>query len=69
MEISAIVYRKGKKRAGKGFSKEELKAVGLSIKEALALKIPVDPRRRTKHEENVKALKKTLIQNPKKLKP
>ncbi|MEM2151335.1 MAG: ribosomal protein L13e [Candidatus Bathyarchaeia archaeon] len=56
MEISAIVYRKGKKRAGKGFSKEELKAVGLSIKEALALKIPVDP----KGEQNMRVLKEYL---------
>lgn len=60
MMLNAIVYRRGKKRAGKGFSREELKAVGLSLKEALALKIPVDPRRRTKHEENIKALKEYL---------
>lgn len=40
MMLNAIVYRRGRKRAGKGFSREELKAVGLSLKEALALKIP-----------------------------
>jgi len=63
MAIKAVVYRKGgKKRFGKGFSKEELKAVGLSFKEALALKIPIDKRRRTSHKENIDALKSYLAQ-------
>ncbi len=63
MTIKAIVYRKrGKKRFGKGFSRGELKAVGLSFKEALTLKIPIDMRRRTSHEENIKALKNYLAQ-------
>ena len=51
------VFRKaGKQRFGKGFSREELKRVGLSLKEALRLGIPVDSRRKTAHEENVKAV-------------
>ncbi|MBS7649105.1 MAG: ribosomal protein L13e [Candidatus Bathyarchaeia archaeon] len=66
MIIKAIVYRGGRKRFGKGFSKEELKTVGLNIKEATTLKIPVDNRRKTKHEENVRALRDYLTQLPKK---
>lgn len=61
-EIVAMVYSKGKKRAGKGFSEEELKAANLTIGEALKLKIPVDKRRKTKYEENIEALKKYLAQ-------
>lgn len=60
MKVRAIVYRGRKKRFGKGFSREELKAVGLSVRKALALKIPVDLRRRTKHDENIKSLKEYL---------
>lgn len=66
MAIKAVVYRGRRKRFGKGFSKEELKTVGLNIKDATALKIPVDDRRKTKHEENVRALKDYLSQLPKK---
>ncbi|MBS7624865.1 MAG: ribosomal protein L13e [Candidatus Bathyarchaeia archaeon] len=60
MALKAVVYRGGRRRAGKGFSKEELRAIGLSLREALRLKVPVDLRRRTKHEENVKTLKRFL---------
>lgn len=52
------VFKKdGKERYGKGFSREELKKAGLSVKEALKLGVPVDLRRRTIHEENVNAVK------------
>ena len=55
------VFKKGEKqRNGKGFSREELKKAGLSFKEALRLHIPIDSRRRTAHEENVKAVKNFL---------
>ncbi|MCE4617581.1 MAG: 50S ribosomal protein L13e [Desulfurococcales archaeon] len=47
-------------RTGKGFSKGELEAVGLTIKKALTLGIPVDKRRRSKHEENIETLRKFL---------
>jgi predicted flap endonuclease-1-like 5' DNA nuclease len=57
MTIHAIVKRKSKKRVGKGFSKEELKEVGLSCAEALNLDIPIDTRRSTKHDENMQTLK------------
>ncbi|RLI16221.1 hypothetical protein DRO41_02430 [Candidatus Bathyarchaeota archaeon] len=59
--IRPKVFKKyGKQRHGRGFSREELKKAGLSIKHALKLKIPVDPRRRTFHEENTKMLKNFL---------
>jgi len=57
MSIYAIVNRRMKTRKGKGFSKSELKDVGLSTKEALKYRIPVDSRRSTKNEYNVKLLK------------
>lgn len=55
--IKPIVFKKGgKQRYGRGFSREELKKTGLSFKEALKLRIPVDFRRRTIHEENINAI-------------
>jgi len=59
--IKPLVLRKGgKKRYGRGFSREELKEAGLSLKEALKLKIPIDLRRKTKYKENVTAVKEFL---------
>ncbi|MGB9959076.1 MAG: ribosomal protein L13e [Candidatus Bathyarchaeales archaeon] len=59
--ISPVVFKKGgKQRIGKGFSLGELKEAKLSVGEALKLGVPVDPRRRTTHEGNVKALKNLL---------
>ena len=60
MSIQAVVKRKRKTRKGKGFSREELREVGLSFSEALKRKIPIDTRRSTKHEENVEILKTVL---------
>jgi large subunit ribosomal protein L13e len=47
----------GKQRNGRGFSREELKKAGLNKSEAKKLKIPVDLRRKTAHDQNVEALK------------
>ncbi len=44
-------------RPARGFSLGELKEAGLTIAEARRLGIPVDTRRKSKHEENVKRLK------------
>jgi len=60
MSIQAVVKRKRKTRKGKGFSREELREVGLSFSEALKRKIPIDTRRSTKHEENVEMLRTAL---------
>jgi large subunit ribosomal protein L13e len=60
-EVKPLVFKKGgKQRLGKGFSLGELKEVNLSLKQALKLRIPVDPRRRTVHEDNIKSLKEFL---------
>ncbi|MGP3666809.1 MAG: ribosomal protein L13e [Candidatus Bathyarchaeota archaeon] len=47
-----------KTRIGRGFSIGELKEAGLSIDKARKLGIYVDERRKSKHQENVEALKK-----------
>ncbi len=60
MSIKAIVKKKGKTRKGRGFSRKELKETGLSLSRALRMGVPVDIRRKTKHEENVEALKPYL---------
>ncbi len=62
-----------KKRHGKGFSREELKKAGTNMAEALKLRIPLDSRRKTVHEENIEAVKtlvtkKKAAQKPKKRK-
>jgi len=71
LKIHPMVARKdGKMRFGKGFSKGELKEAGVDFKQALRLTIPVDLRRKTRHEENVSALKQRLgLQVPKISKP
>jgi len=57
MEIEAIVFKKnGRPRKGKGFSRKELEKVGIKVNEALKLGIPVDKRRSSSHEENIKVL-------------
>jgi len=61
MKTRPIVQKKnGKTREGKGFSKGELREVGVDFKQALRLTIPIDLRRKTKHEDNVKTLKQYL---------
>ncbi len=59
--VKPVVFKKGEKqRVGKGFSLGELKEAKLNLKKALKLGIPVDHRRRTTHEENIKTLKDFL---------
>jgi len=62
MVIQAIVWsrRKRKMKIGRGFSRKELEAVGLTFKEALSMGIPIDTRRKTYYEENVGTLKKFI---------
>lgn len=62
-----------KLRAGRGFTKAELKQAGVRAKEALSIGIPVDHRRRNKSEESLKlnverleAYKARLVVFPKK---
>jgi ribosomal protein L13E len=60
-----VIKTGGRQRFGRGFGREGLKKVGLTPKEARRLGIPVDVRRRTAHEENVKAVK-AMLENLKK---
>lgn len=61
MKIRPTVQKKdGRTREGKGFSKGELREVGIDFKQALRLTIPIDLRRKTKHKENIKILKQHL---------
>lgn len=59
-EITAAVRKSDGIRKGKGFSRDELKEAGLDFRRALELRLQVDTRRRTKHNENVKTLKQLL---------
>ncbi|MCJ7698944.1 ribosomal protein L13e [Candidatus Bathyarchaeota archaeon] len=58
-----------KQRDGKGFSREELKKAGTNMTDALKLKIPLDPRRKTAHEENIEAVKAFVAQKKAEQKP
>lgn len=64
-QLTPIVRRKLRDgriitRAGRGFSLNELKEAGLTMDLARKLGIPVDKRRRSCRDENVKALKEFL---------
>jgi ribosomal protein L13E len=64
MSVKAIVKKKtGKTRNGKGFSRDELREAGIDFQKALRLHLQIDQRRKTKHTENVKALKRLLKQS------
>jgi len=58
-----------KQRDGKGFSREELKKAGTNMTEALKFRIPLDPRRKTAHEENIEAVKAFVAQKKAEQKP
>lgn len=47
-------------REGRGFSLGELQKAGISIQEVRRLKIRIDKRRKSVHEENVQALKEYI---------
>lgn len=52
-----ILNPKGKKRRGRGFSRNEIEKAGLNATEASKAGLPVDFRRKTAHEENVEVVK------------
>jgi len=57
---ATVAKKSGKIRKSRGFSREELKEVGLDFSQALRLHLRVDTRRKTKRAENVKTLKHLL---------
>jgi len=54
--ITPTIFRRGL-REGKGFSRAELGEAVISIDEAVRLGIPIDNRRGTRYEENVKEVR------------
>jgi len=61
MSVQSVVEKRGgETRKGRGFSRGELREAGIDFQTALRLRIPVDTKRKTKHEENVKTLKQLL---------
>jgi len=61
MRAHSVVRKKnGRTRRGKGFSRGELREAELDCKQALKLSIPIDRRRKTKHQENIEILKQHL---------
>ena len=64
-----ILKPNGKQREGKGFSKSEVKKAGLDAVSARKMGLPVDPRRRTVHDENVEAVKAYVEKEKAKPKP
>lgn len=66
----SFVYKKnGAFRQGRGFSRQELTKAGISPREALTSGLPIDTRRRTVNDQNVKMVKAYLKANlPKKKK-
>jgi large subunit ribosomal protein L13e len=64
-----ILKPDGKQRGGRGFSREELKKAGIDSAEAKRLKLPVDKRRKTAHDQNVEAIKTYADKKKAKVKP
>ena len=70
MKLQSVVLKKrDETRKGKGFSRSELREAGLDSKQALKLGVPIDLRRKTKREENIKILKQYLLSLSSKKKP
>lgn len=66
----AVRYVQGtfKVRQGRGFSEAELKEAGISVADARKHSLRIDPRRRTKLDQNIRAIKKWL-EGPSKQQP
>lgn len=54
MRPNIVLY--GHVRQGRGFSTQEIEKAGLNWMQAKLLQVPIDKRRETVHEENVKVL-------------
>ena len=56
MDMDAHIRTTRRWRKGRGFSRDELRAVGLSLRHALDRGLPIDPKRSTRHDANVATL-------------
>ncbi len=65
--MEAQVRKQHDLRSGRGFSLSEIRTVGLNVPQARKLGIYVDPRRKTLHEFNVKALEVLMEERQKQL--
>ncbi len=52
-----ITKQNGKLKPGKGFSKNEIKEAGITKQQAKQLKLPIDQRRKSTHENNIQTIK------------
>ncbi|MCS7094831.1 MAG: ribosomal protein L13e [Thaumarchaeota archaeon] len=60
MKAEVIAPGKGRRRDGRGFSIEEIKAAGLTLASARREGLPIDLRRRSAHEQNVELLRRLV---------
>ena len=57
--IKALITKhSGKTKPSKGFSPSELREAGLTMQDAKQIGIPMDIKRKSRHDENVATLKK-----------
>ena len=56
----ATVHGRSGERFGRGFSREELRKAGLSMKQAVKLGAPVDTKRKTAREGNIEIVRALL---------
>jgi predicted flap endonuclease-1-like 5' DNA nuclease len=56
MGVNANILKTRRWRKGRGFSRNELRTAGLSVRHALERGLPVDPKRSTRHDANVATL-------------
>ena len=64
-----IIKPDGSQRPGKGFSPDEVKEAGLNTADARRLRLPVDRKRKTCHDENIANIKSHFKDVPAKAKP
>ncbi len=64
-----ILKPDGEQRSGKGFSKGEVQKAGLNPVDARRFGLPVDPRRKTVHDDNVATIKLHAEKEKAKTKP
>ena len=58
--VARVMFSTGGWRSGKGFSTDELRDAGLTVREAKDRSISIDRRRRTSHRANVEAIRSML---------